>query len=380
VTTDISGLSDLSGNGDRANALIVQPDGKIVAAGTSYTGVGNLNDLTLARYNADGTLDTSFGSGGKVVTNFGGDDYLSRHGLVMQSDNKLVVAGTSYAGCCGDFVLARYDTNGTLDNTFGTNGKVKADFNAGNDSVSGFGIQSNGKFVLGGVSNILGTGSVGTLVRYSSNGALDTSFGTGGHVTDAAGYSALTIQADDKIVVLNGDSIARYSADGVLDATFGTAGKTPPIDMYFIYAVTIQPDAKIVVAGSEFNPYKFAVVRYNANGTIDGSFGSGGKVTTEFGGLSTSSTTAVSVQPDGQIVLAGGIYYLNSNDKPADFALARYNADGTLDTTFGSGGLATTDFNNGNDGIEALVIQPNGKIVAAGRSNADFALVRYLAK
>jgi uncharacterized delta-60 repeat protein len=377
VVTDISGVTDPGGNGDDLKALVIQTDGKIVAAGSSYTGVANITDFAVARYNVDGTLDTTFGSGGKVLTDFGGQDSLAA--AAVQSDGKIVVAGSSFVGCCGDFVLARYDTDGTLDATFGTNGKVITDI-GGNDFIAGMTILSNGKLLVVGKG---GSARAVVLARYAADGSLDATFGTGGTVIDPTVpmtfVRGLSVLPDSKIVVVgtsfNDFALARYNADGTLDTTFGSGGLVTT-DFGGTNdsgeAIAIASDGKIVLSGWSLMPstVTFALARYNTDGTLDTTFGSDGTVTNDFGGPGLlSSSRAVAIQPDGKILAAGSV--------GDDFALARYNADGTLDTAFGSGGLVTTDFDNNDEFARALSIQSDGKIVLGGPSNADFALARY---
>jgi len=297
VITDISGAVTGDGIGDAVKSLLIQPDGKIVAAGTSYAGILNLNDFALARYNANGSLDTTFGASGKVMTDFEGDDYL--RGAAMQSDGKIIVAGASFLGCCGNLVLARYNTDGNLDATFGTDGKVSTDL-GGNDSPFGLGIRTDDKILLS-----AGNSSSSFLVQYDSNGTLDETFGEGGIVPiEFGGY--LAIQTDGKIVLAStmddyDFGLARYNPDGTLDTTFGSGG-FEVTDFGFndyVHAIALAPDGKIVVAGwSWSDQYRIALARYNTNGMIDETFGEGGKVVTDFGGLSGSSASAVSVQPD----------------------------------------------------------------------------------
>ncbi len=377
VKSDLEGSVDQSGNGARVSSLIIQPDGKIVAAGTSYRGPALVNDFALARYNSDGTLDETFGTFGKVVQDFGGDDRLKE--IVLQSDGKLVAAGSTYVGGNGDVVLVRYDADGSLDPAFGTAGVVVIDL-GGNDSATGLGLQSGGKIVVAGVSSSIG----GFVARYNPDGTLDSTFGSNGFVLGICGR--LAIQANDKIVIVRGSEdffVSRYNANGTLDTTFGTGG-TVRTDfdggLDSAESLAIQPDGKIIVAGWRMAPgyyYDFALARYNPSGSLDATFGTGGKVTTDLGGPS-GSAYAVAILPDGKVVAAGGVSYSGSSNGGSDFALVRYNGDGTLDTTFGVGGKAFTDLGNTRDWSYALVTQPDAKIVAAGCSGPDFALARYL--
>jgi uncharacterized delta-60 repeat protein len=394
--------TDFNGKRDGAYALAIQSDGKLVAAGYEYNADATSIDFALARYNANGTLDGSFGSGGKVTTDFNGNTDWAQ-ALAIQSDGKIVAAGWLYnAAGTTDFALARYNANGTLDGSFGSGGKVTTDFNGGNDTANALAIQSDGKIV------VAGSGSTGAaerpdfaLARYNANGTLDGSFGSGGKVTTdfngrIDGAFALAIQSDGKLVAAgfadnaagtsSDSALARYNANGTLDGSFGSGGK---VTTDFngkddsANALGIQSDSKIVAGGSASNAAGtftvFALARYNANGTLDASFGSGGKVTTAFTGHF-DVALALAIQSDSKLVAAG----LAANaEVTTDFALARYNANGTLDGSFGSSGKVTTDFNGNVDESHALAIQSDGRIVAAGSAyNADgttndFALARY---
>ena len=391
VLTDVSGINDLSGHGDTAKDLIIQSDGKIVALGDSYNGNIQLYDFSLARYEANGVLDSNFGAGGILMTDFGGSDRFS--GAVVQPDGKIIVAGSSFIGGDGNLVLARYNTDGALDTTFGIdgNGKVITDV-VGNDFITDIALLPDGKILVVG-RTVLGTPSGTLLARYTSGGLLDATFGTGGIIIDStipqmAYVNALSIQSDDKIVVVGKSTspdimLTRYTANGALDTTFDNDGKviTDFGGNETAEAITIAPDGKIIISGWSLNTnYTFVLARYNTDGSLDTTFDSDGKVTTGFGGLSGASSYAISIQADGKLVAAGYIRYFNDNDKPGDFAFARYNNNGSLDVTFGESGLGTVDFNAGSDSAYALCIQADGKIIAAGRSDADFALMRLLAQ
>ncbi len=366
VTTHLGNPSGVSYYpGDYIRDLIIQSDGKIVAAGTAYNGPSNITDFALARYNTDGTLDSVFGNSGATMTDFGGQEEV--RAAAIQANGKIVVVGESCVGGSCVSKLACYDSNGTLDTTFGTNGAVTTDV-----FLVGLVIQSDGKMVVSGSTN-----TSSALVRFSANGTLDTTFGTGGIVLTAFPGNKIAIQTDGKLILSGaGAGMARFNADGTLDTTFGTGGISSDCGGVPV----IQSDGKIVVGFTvpSSGRYGFALSRCNADGTLDTSFGTNGTVTTDFGGLSSAYLYAVSVRLDGKIVAAGTITYTSS--RPSDFAIARYNTNGTLDTNFGTLGLATTDFNNSTDSANALRIQSDGKIVAAGGSNKDFAVVRYLAQ
>lgn len=395
--------TDFFGDIDRANALALQSDGKIVVAGTavnSNTG----GDFALTRYNSDGSLDMSFGTAGKVTTDFFGF-FDEARAVAIQSNGKIVATGVTFSNdSFTDFALARYNIDGSLDSTFGTAGKVTTGFPLTDERANAVVLQGDGKIIVAGVffRNTLSADFV--VARYNSDGSLDTTFGTAGktstdflHNADEA--NALTLQSDGKIVAVGYASdislgpqfaLARYNSDGSLDTTFGTAGKV--ITYFFINrvrydyeakAVAIQSDGKIVAAGfilsPSFGPF-FALARYNGDGSLDATFGLRGTIPTNIVGIFGGEANAVTIQGNGKIVAAGFKGTFGPLD--LDFELARYNSDGSLDTTFGIGGIVATDFSGGFDEANAVAIQSDGKIVAAGfagntGTGIDFALARY---
>ncbi len=333
-----------------------------------------------------GTLDTGFDTGGKVTTPIGsGEDYA--FAMAIDSAGKIVVAGLSHNGSDRDFALARYNYNGTLDATFDSDGKVTTPIGSGDDVAYAMAIDSGGKIVVAGYSNN-GSNDDFALARYNSDGTLDATFDSDGKVTTPIGSGndgahAMAIDSAGKIVVAgysyNGSNfdfaLARYNVDGTLDTGFDTDGKvTTPIGSGndVAYAIAIDSGGKIVVAGySTGSNNDFALARYNSDGSLDTGFDTDGKVTTPIGS-SDDYARAIAIDSGGKIVVAG--YSTGSNN---DFALARYNVDGTLDTTFDTDGKVTTPIGSGNDGADAMAIDSNGKIVVAGQSNGDFALARY---
>jgi uncharacterized delta-60 repeat protein len=387
VTTSIgaAGVAD-------AWAVLLQPDGKIVAVGDSFNTVDY--DFGLARYNADGSLDPSFGAAGKVTTPIGQSGDIAFAGA-LQPDGKIVVAGKTDGGGSSDFGIARYNANGGLDTAFGDAGKVRLAISSGFDAAKGLALQVDGKVVVAGRGSVNGVDEDFTLVRLRVDGSLDTGFGLNGVVSTPIGSShdiasAVALQPDGKIVVAGTSHIgnraqfalARYNADGSLDSSFGAGGKvTTPVggNSDSANALVLQPDGKLVVAGTSFNGANtdFALARFAAAGTLDPSFGVGGKVTTAIGSAGFDFARAVVLQPDGKIVATG------SSNVPAngDFALVRYNADGSLDPGFGAGGKLTTAM-EADEGAFGSALQPDGKIVAAGfrcsGNTCDFALARYL--
>jgi uncharacterized delta-60 repeat protein len=400
-------LTDLSGGVDNLSEIALQPDGKIVAAGNYRLTNGN-SHIELARYNPDGTPDLTFGTGGKVATtvsNFGD----SANAVVIQPDGRIIVAGsvTSPGVVDTSFLLVRYNANGSLDASFGAGGIVTTDIADNRDTASAVAVQPDGKIVVAGEKGIFRPpgeerNSDIALVRYNADGSLDTSFGEGGRtISDfgpAADYFAddaadIIILAGGKIVLV-GDSdgagyydflIARYNPDGSLDTSFGTGGRTKT-DLGNGYqdgasAAALQADGKIVSVGAALpNSFDldFSLIRYNANGTLDRTFGTGGKVVFGLESLRDEELTAVAVQPDGKILALGDSNSANNSG----FLLLRFNPDGTRDTSFGSAGIVRTPFGTNAAFTSSLLVQPDAKIVAAGFTplfqSSDFALVRYL--
>lgn len=341
---------NISTSGDWITHAILQSDGKILAIGTAQVydseNVKYHSDFLIMRYKTDGTLDASF-SGGIVHTDFGLHEADLASTVLVQNDNRIVVVGTTYNGQSYDFSLARYNQDGSLDLSFGNNGKVLTDFQNGNEFGNGAVLSSNGKIIIAGSSIeydfIYGpTFKSFVIARYNDNGTLDTSFGVAGKVfTDfVLNATRLIEQPDGKVIIIGralNDSIdfamARYNSDGSIDTSFGQNGRVftdfQNLGEDGAYSVAIQTDGKIILAGHSIAD--FAIARYNIDGSLDDSFGNGGKVFTSFDN-SFDASYSLAIQPDGKILLAGESYNLVTIKK--DFALARYNSDGTLDESF----------------------------------------------
>jgi len=386
---------------DLGQDVVVQPDGKIIVVG--YTSANGTNDFALARYLPNGQLDATFGSGGKVITDFGGNADFALD-AILQSDGSIVVAGYAFTGNATgyDFALARYTSSGQLDSSFGVGGKVTTAFaGAGIDQATAVLLQSDGKIVLTGFAATgTTTGTDFAAARYLSNGQLDGSFGVGGKTTIAFANgstdqaSAAVLQSDGKIVLAgvrnsagNFDfALARLNADGSLDSTFGTAGKVTAAMTSSSHdaaeAVALQADGKIVVAGYSSGPgtYDFSLMRFTPTGVLDTTFDGDGKVTTDFSGGSVDTAYSLAIQADGKIIVAG---YTSFQTSPNDLALARYNASGQLDSTFSGDGKVITSVVAGNDQAVAVALQADGFILAAGYASVsgngnDFALARFV--
>lgn len=362
-----------------ASAVLIQPDGKIVAVGTT-------GGVALARYDVAGSLDATFGTGGLVTADV--SPFREAYAAALQPDGKIVAAGTAYPGgyCC-QFALARYNGDGSLDGSFGTGGVVITNI-GGLPGASAVAIQSDGKIVVaGGAGNPLTQDFA--LARYDTNGGLDATFGTGGVVTTdlggTDGASDVVIRADGRILVVGGGgpghdfALVLYASNGALETSFGTGGKvtTDFGGQDSANAVRLQNDGKIVVAGTGIE--RFALARYDANGGLDPTFGVGGKVTVQFTGDNIESATGVLVQADGKIVAAGWAF----SSFTAEFALARFEADGRPDVSFGDLGRVLTPFAGGDAAAQAVALQADGRIVAVGGAGpctplCEFALARYL--
>jgi uncharacterized delta-60 repeat protein len=383
--------TDFGVGNDRASAVVLQSDGKVVAGGMAFGGLND--DFALVRYNRDGTLDTSFGTGGRVTTNFGiGDDRILT--LALQPDGKIIAGGKAFNGLNFDFALARYNENGTLDASFGVGGLVATNLGTGDDVIAGVTVLPDGRIVAAG-STFGARDSDFAVARYLSNGFLDPTFSGDGIVTTDSGRgddaaNGLVVQPDGRIVVvgstMNGSAedfgIMRYLTDGSPDPGFGTNGGVATVfgngsDRAFKVALT--PGGKIVVVGTTDNGLNldFAVARYLPNGSLDTSFDSDGKLSLDFNG-GDDIAFGVAVQPNGRIVVAG----TGSNGSNANFALARFNSNGGQDTSFSIGGSVLTQFGTFRDATaRAVSIQANGRIVVAGfasnGTNDDFAVARF---
>lgn len=400
-------LTSRMGTSDIIHSLLIQSDGKIIAGGGfSYNGYLEPADFAIVRYNADGTLDTSFGTNGITITDLGGtdsDDYIKN--MVIQSDGKIVAAGNHETATDIDFAVVRYNSNGTLDTSFGTGGIVLTDLNGGDeDFARGVGLQADGKIVVGGYTGT-NAGRNFAIVRYDTTGALDTTYGaalsgiyifdTGAGLGDVA--TDLAIQSDGKAIIsgyrlvggFTGDYVvARLTTAGVLDATFGTGGITVTSfgggTADESYAMTLQGDGKIILAGmsNSTGTVNFALIRYNTDGSLDVTFNATGKVVTKLeGGAGPASgdyAHNVLVQADGKIVLVGE----TDAGGQGDFGLTRYTSAGALDATFDTDGIVFFDIGSkSSDNGIGMILQDDGKVVVAGQTNSgtefDFAIIRY---
>ena len=360
-----------------AGAMAIQPDGKIVVAGEGTT--GGYWDSATVRFNPDGSLDSSFGGTGGVVTRLS-DNFDGAMAVAIQPDGKIVIVSSVFDGAWGKFGVVRYNPNGSLDTSFNGSGIVLTPVGSagGPNSVA---IQTDGKIVVAGSD---GNDSF-AIVRYNPNGSLDTTFdGSGKVLTPVGRANSVAIQADGKIIaaggVISGSSftLVRYNADGSLDTSFNGTGivSTPARNSWGGASdLAIQTDGKIVAVGYSVD---FAAVRYNPDGSLDSSFGGAGKILIP----ADVYVRSVAIQPNGKFVVAGITFI----DGDSVFAVGRLNPNGSVDTSFNGTGVVITSIgkrygNASYDEVGLVAIQADDKIVVAGDSGPDefksFVVVRY---
>ena len=377
-------------------------------AGTSYNLTLNTGDNTIKVYARDGagnlstglcsskatkvspgTLDSNFGTSGKVTTNFSTAMELG-YAVAVQSDGKIIVVGEAN-NASADFAVARYNSDGALDTTFSGDGKLTVDVSAGGvDRAYGVAVQSDGKIVVVGNAN----GNFG-IIRLTSSGSLDTSFSGDGMTTVDFNSStdisySVVINSDGTILVggsavvsgINNFGVAKFLSNGVLDTTFGVSGKATisfSTGNAEAFAMEVQSDGKIVLGGRAYSgtKYNFAIARMLSDGSLDTGFATSGKLATYVNAASGEETAAaLKIQTDGSILLVGRSYITSSYDT----ALMRVTSVGNLDTTFNSTGRFTLALSAGNDAAQSVQVEPSGNIVVGGYSysgsNNHFSLIR----
>jgi uncharacterized delta-60 repeat protein len=375
-----------------AHDVVIQPGGRIAAVGFMHTNQGIESDFALARYTPLGQLDRNFGNGGRVLTDFDGR-YDVGYALASMSDGRIVAVGSS----TDDIAVALYRRNGRLDPSFDGDGRLLLDLGSFDDARD-VAIRDDGKIVIVGDD-----GGHLAVVRLEPDGTLDTSFGSGrGFVlTDFGGLGAfgyaVALQTDGSILAggytnmldtSEDFAIARYLEDGTLDPSFGSGGRvTTDFGTWQdrITGLAIQADDKIVAAGRASvapggadQKSDVALVRYEPDGHLDSSFGHSGRVKTDFGSYF-DQAQGIGIQDDGRIVLYSP--FVGENGSVA--AVARYDTDGLLDASFGVGGIAQTDAPTSGDEAGGLALQPDGKIVVAGPASTGpgefgFLALRFL--
>jgi len=372
TTFNTTGLvtTDFAASQDQGYATVVQSDGKIVVVGQADAKLG------VVRYNADGSLDGGFGAGGKVSITVGAN---ARATAVALDGNQIVVGGYAVAAVSPssqeDFVVAKLNADGTLDNSFGVSGVAATDIGGNKaDVATGLMIQPDGKIVLVG-----GTGPSATadfaIVRYNVNGTLDTGFNLTGKTSTNFGAgdqaNAVTLGSGNTIVVAGRTgqdvALARYSSAGALDTSFNVTGKvTSDLSAGGADSATgiaVDGSGNYLVGGVSNS--NFVLARYSSAGALDTGFGVSGKVTTDFGADDQANSMAVQSR-NGKIVLVGS----TTVGTDLDIAVARYNIDGSLDAAFGAAGKVMIDISGLDDVAGGVAIAPNGKVVVAGYSSS----------
>ena len=380
-------ITDFFGSVDGPFGVVIQPDGKSVVGGFAVT-PNQAENFAVARYKTDGTLDSTFGSGGKVTTDFSGASDQAT-AIALQNDGKIILAGlTLYSIDDINIGVARYNSDGSLDTSFGSGGKVVADFDGSENQIRGIAIQSDGKIVLAGYRQDDKTfTSELLLVRFNSNGSLDATFGTGGRVITNLGGNEqaydVIIEPDGHILAAGNGTlsfgllIVRYNSDGSIDTNFASGGKISTNLLDVAYSIALDSNGKILAGGDYIiSGLDFGLVRFNSDGSLDTTFGSGGLVSTDFMGGDDIAFDMV-VQPDGSIVLGG----VHSANLFSSSALARYTSDGMPDTSFGDGGKVITNLSPNGSYFSAIASQSDGKIIAVGLADfgesANFGIARY---
>lgn len=377
------GRVEKSANKYLAYVTAIQDDGKILVAGASY---GNFWNGVLLRFNSNGIPDKGFGSDGKSIIK----QSVFIKAITIQNDDKIVAAG--YNSDTSDFVVIRWNNNGSFDTHFGTGGIVQtAVSSTGGGLALALAVQDDGRIVVaGGGSNGLGYDFV--LVRYNTDGKPDDTFGTDGRViTPVTDYmitgsvvSGLALQDDGKLLAAGGSCIIRYNTDGSLDTTFGDDGKRVTGSYYEqTSSVAVLADGKILAAGSSYNgngSYDLAVSRFNSDGSPDTDFADNGRVVIPIMSLYTLSLTSVMADPDdGKIVVTA----VNSYQS----IIARFKDDGSLDESFADSGILGANgqgyFGGAGMTIQGAAVQPDGKVVVAGYRDmndsmgSQFAVARF---
>jgi uncharacterized delta-60 repeat protein len=378
----------------------VQADGKILVAG-SITTTGAAGDFLIMRYKSDGTIDSTFGKKGRKRFDFrNGNDFATA--IAVLADGSILLAGTTanpLDASEADFAVVKLNSDGTLDNNFGPNGRLIIDFQGRKDEGSGLAVTSDGKILVAGTtSNIDGSESAFAVAQYNSDGTLNTSFGNSGK--DIIGFginfatcNAIVIQSDNQIVLggtlanasnQSNFALARISQGGILDNSFGGTGRVS-VDLYnkndLLNSIVLQ-GTKIIAAGITFNDNAntdadFGLTRINSDGTVDNTFGVQGKVKTDYNN-SYNAISQIGMLANGEVVVSGSV----NNSTDFGFIIAGYSADGILDNSFGTNGFTETYFTNASAAPYGMAIQTDDKIVVAGHAQAngateDVAVARY---
>ncbi|MES2655497.1 MAG: T9SS type A sorting domain-containing protein [Bacteroidota bacterium] len=386
-TFGTNGIALAEGN-YAAKGVSIQTDGKIVTAGSKSDANGT--DFCIVRLNSDGKLDNTFGTDGVVVVDFSTktDNALD---MAIQADGKMIVVGSAIISNHTDIALIRLNTNGSLDNTFGTNGKVTTNIQGtSNDVASKVVIQADGKIV------IIGSGgtdmfNANVVARYNTDGSLDNTFDTDGKLLGVSfapvslnTLSDIKILADGKFIISgyssNQPAIGKLNADGSFDVAFNTTGKLVISETIFggnVCLVAVQADGKVLMSYGSGTTSELKLLRLQTDGSLDTDFGTAGKASINIG-ANNDYAMAIKTLSNGKIIVSGSTYV---NSSATDFFIARLNSNGSLDNTFGTNGFATTSVTTADgDRAEAMAVQSNGKIIVAGNKctgSCNYVVLRY---
>lgn len=377
---------------DKAHSVAQQADGKILVVGYSNTSPGR---LAIARFLANGTLDASFDGDGKLSLPFtvgGSSVSTAEHKLLIQPDGKFLVSGDAIGATTIDFTVFRFNADGSLDNSFDGDGKVQINFGASSpSSANDLILDPNGRIVLAGFATIASKNQF-AIARLNANGSLDNSFDSDGKMAFPVGSYAdrsygLALQADGKLVLAGSSStgnidhfaLARVNANGGLDASFDTDGVlSTGLDTHgnILRDVAVQPDGKIVAAGSCYGTgnggfaYNFSAIRVNANGSLDPGFGNAGKLIANLASNNNNDQCqAMLLQSDGKMLLVGHSFIAPSFYPK--ITVLRLTSSGTYDATFGTGGYAEVAVETGGNYGTALCLLQNGTVLVAGNGQSN---------
>jgi uncharacterized delta-60 repeat protein len=362
-----------------ANAGALQGDGKILVAGSIST-AQNAQQPGLLRYNTNGTLDSGFGAGGKVL--IGSNNSGPAFAVAVQTDGKILVAAPANLA----LTVFRFNNNGSVDSTFGSNGATAIQaaglFLA--PASGGIALEPDGRILVATGHNEGGGQRI--VARLLANGQLDSTFGSNG-VAPTFGGDSVAVVPNGNILVGTGSVTSVYAPNGVVVKDFGIHGQTPGFANDaggFVVTNNSATVTRIITAGTIFTDLNlmslnsvsgFLLVSYNIDGTLDNAFGIHGGVTTPFPGNILARAFAVALQTNGDIVAVGQTALTDTGS--SDFALVRCNFDGSVDTTFGNSGFVSTPFGTSVAFANTVLIQIDGKIIAVGNSNNETTLVRY---
>ncbi|APV50817.1 hypothetical protein BWI17_14640 [Betaproteobacteria bacterium GR16-43] len=388
--------------GYEARGIALQPDGSILVAGLSQSDTNDYGRMALLRFTSQGQLDSSFGNGGIVTSTAGALRSLAK-AVALQADGKIVVAGEAGSLPDGHITAWRFQANGGVDSSFGTAGVASIPTQlAPREGASSIVVQADGRILLGGYAliarNSVEWSNAQVVVRLGDNGSLDNTFAPSTmDLLAAEGDVTLALQPNGRILAAGslgafGNSafaVVGYGANGGVDVTFGNAGLAATVAQPgaggWITGITVQADGAMVVTGGSVG-IGFPAARFLANGAPDATFGNAGVVSIgmpplplpPFGSNISGARGAIATQADGKLVFAGT--WLRNSD---DFTVVRLGANGSIDPTFASGGIAMTDFGNGDRASwNAVHAMPDGRVIATGsgmdKLRSYITVARYL--